>query len=82
MISNMHLREVLGRSWVALGAILGRLGPQNRAVAHTGLVFLKNHVFEKIGCQEATWVDLGSIWGGFGSPKGVQNERRGGSEEE
>ena len=51
-------------------------------MAAVALAFLKNHVFEKIGCQEATWVDLGPISGRFGSPKGVQNERRGGSEEE
>ena len=67
-------RSDLGRFWVPSEG-------QNRAVAHTGLVFLKNHVLEQIGCQEASWVDLESIWGGFGSPKGVQNESRGGSEE-
>ena len=43
---------------------------------------MTNEVFEKIRCQEATWADLGPILGRFGSPKGGQNEGRGGSEEE
>ena len=33
------LGPVLGRSWAVLGAILGRLGPQNRALALGGARF-------------------------------------------
>ena len=36
------------------------------------------HVFEKMRCQEATWADLGSIWGA----KRLQNEAQGGSKSE
>ena len=49
-----RLGRVLGRSWADLGPILAGLGAQNRAVAHTGLVFLKTKVFEKVRCQEST----------------------------
>ena len=76
------LGPVLGRSWAVLGAILGRLGPQNRAVAAVALVFLKNQLLEKMKLQEATWVDFGPIWVAQGGPKWVQNGPRGGSEEE
>ena len=37
---------------------------------------MKNDFFEKIGCQEPTWVDLGSILGrsgvDLGRPRGVK----------
>ena len=36
---------VLGRSWAVLGAILGRLGPQNRALALGGARFFENSLF-------------------------------------
>ena len=66
-------------SWSDLGGILGRswATPISKIVLspRAGLVFLKNHVFEKTGCQEATWVDLGPIC----RPKRLQNESRGGS---
>jgi hypothetical protein len=39
------LGPVLGQSWAVLGAILDRLGPQNRAVAAVALVFLEKSFF-------------------------------------
>ena len=57
-----RLGRVLGRSWADLGPILGGLGAQNRAVAHTGLVFLKNQLLGKIKLQDASKSDLGTIW--------------------
>ena len=42
--------SILKRSWVDLGPlldVLSCLGPRNRAVAHTALVFMKIHVFDK-----------------------------------
>ena len=73
-----RLGTVLGRSWVC------------RTVLGSCLVvsywkrcpFVKHYVFEKIRCQEATWIHLEPILGRFGSPRRVQNESRGGSEEE
>ena len=35
----------LGRSWAVLGAILGRLGPQNRALAFGGARFFEKSLF-------------------------------------
>ena len=80
------LTSVLKRSWLDLGSFLGPswadLSLKIVLSPKAALVFKKNHIFEKIGCQQATWVDLGPILGRFGSPKGIQNEGRGGSEEE
>ena len=39
------LGPVLGRSWAVLGAILGRLGPQNRALALGGARFFEKSLF-------------------------------------
>ena len=58
----------MGRSW----PILGGLGAQNRAVAHTGLVFLNNQLLEKIKLQDGSWAHLGWIWVDLGRPKGVK----------
>ena len=69
-----RLGRVLGRSWADLGPILGGLGAQNRAVAHTGLVFLKNQLLETMKLQEASWAHLGPNLGGFGWPKRVPEE--------
>ena len=70
-----RLGAVLGRFWGVLGAVLegkNRLKP----FVLNGLV--EFCVFEKIRCQEATWADLGSIWGA----KSLQNEAHGGSKSE
>ena len=67
-----RLGRVLGRSWADLGPILGGLGAHNRAVAHTGLVFLKNQLLEKIKLQDGSWVHLGPICVDLGRPKGVK----------
>ena len=64
-----RLGRVLGRSWADLGPILGGLGAQNRAVAHTGLVFLKNQLLEKIKLQDGSWAHLGPIWVANGGSK-------------
>ena len=61
-----RLGAVLGPIWVDLGAHLGVkfvLSPR------AGLVFLKNDVFEKIRCQEATWAELGPTWAPKRGPK-------------
>ena len=52
------LGPVLGRSWAVLGAILGRLGPQNRAVAAVALVFVKNHFFDVKTVRRRLWDQL------------------------
>ena len=69
-------------SWTRLASILGRLtcrlGVVFLILAGVLQWFLKKHVFGKIRCQEATWADLGSIWGA----KRLQNEARGGSKNE
>ena len=59
--------------WSRLGSILGRLGCRlgvkivlSPSVA---LVFLKIDFLEKMRVQEATWVDLGSIWVAQGGSK-------------
>ena len=57
-----RLGEVLEPSWSDLGSSWVPSWGQNRAVAHTALVFLKIDFLEKMKVQEATWVDLGSIW--------------------
>ena len=70
-----RLGAVLKRSWVVLGVVLGSFF----VILYWFLYyFVRNDVFEKIRCQEATWVDLGLIWGA----KRVQNGRRGGSKSE
>ena len=53
-----RLGAVLGRSWVVLVPSWG----QNRALAYGGAHFLKIDRLKKMRVQEATWVDLGSIW--------------------
>ena len=70
-----RLGAVLGRFWVVLGAVLEG---KNRLKPCVLNGFVKNHVFEKIRCQEATWDDLGPIW----SAKGVQNGAQEGAETE
>ena len=67
-----RLGRVLGRSWADLGPILGGLGAQNRAVAHTGLEILKNQLLGKIKLQDGSWAHLGSIWVDLGRPRGVR----------
>ena len=70
-----RLGAVLGRFWVVLGAVLeGKI--RLKPFVLSGFVNIT--VFEKIRCQEATWVDLGSIWG----VKRLQNEARGGCKSE
>ena len=68
-----RLGAVLGRSWVVLGAVLGsswgRLGVVEWGFAEAKLHFLTNDVFEKVRLQEATWTDLGPIWGDQEAPK-------------
>ena len=70
-----RLGAVLGRSWLVLGVVLGSF----LVILYWFLYyFVTNEVFGKIRCQEATWADLGSIWGA----KRLQNEARGGSKNE
>ena len=49
--SSSDLGAILGRSWAAS---ISKIVLSPRA----GLVFLKLHVFEKVGCLEATWAEL------------------------
>ena len=53
-------------SWSRLGSILGRLGCRLGVKIvlspRVALVFLKIDFLKKMRVQEATWVDLGSIW--------------------
>ena len=69
-------------SWSCLGSIFGRFGCRLGVVflilAMVLQCFLNIHMFDKIRLQEATWADLGSIWGG----KRLQNGGRGGSKSE
>ena len=71
--SDDEKRKFRRSSWSRLGSILGRLGCRLGVIflILAGVLqwFLKNHVFEKIRCQEVTWADLGSIWGGQEAPK-------------
>ena len=70
-----RLGAVLGRSWLVLGVVLGSF----LVILYWFLYyFVTNEVFEKMRCQEATWADLGPIWGA----KRLQNGRRGGSKSE
>ena len=66
-------RKFRRSSWSRLGSILGRLGCRLGVICLilAGILqwFVKNHVFEKIRCQDVTWADLGPIWGA----KRVQN---------
>ena len=67
-----RLGAVLGRSWLVLGVVLGSF----LVVLYWFLYyFVRNDVFGKIRCQEATWADLGPIWGA----NKVQNGPGGGS---
>ena len=59
----------MGRSWAVLGAILGRLGPQNRALALGGARFSENRLF---GENEGSRGDLGRSWVDLGRPRGVK----------
>ena len=52
------LGPVLGRSWAVLGAILGRPGPQNRAVAQVALTFSKNRFFDVKTVGRRLWDQL------------------------
>ena len=72
-----RLGAVLGRSWVVVGAILESCLAiwQGKTLR---FVNKKNNVFEKVRCQEATWVDLGPILGA----EGLQNGHLGGSKKE
>ena len=55
----MRLKTVLRRSWADLGAILGSF----LVVFYWFLYyFVEIDVFEKMSLQDASWVDLGSIW--------------------
>ena len=63
------LGPVLERSWAVLGAILGRLGPQNRALALGGARFFENRLF---GENEGSRGDLGRSWVDLGRPRGVK----------
>ena len=62
-------------SWVDLGSSWVPSWGQNRALALGGARFFENLLF---GENEGSRGDLGR----FGSPKGGQDEGRGGSEEE
>ena len=56
------LGPVLGRSWAVLGAILGRLGPPNRALAQGGARFLlKKHFFDVKTIRRRSWDQLWPI---------------------
>ena len=70
-----RLGAVLGRFWVVLVVVLG---PRKRSRHYACRCFVKIHVFGKMRCQEATWIDLGSIWGA----KRLQNGPRRGSKSE
>ena len=66
-----RLGAVLGRSWLVLGVVLGSF----LLILYWFLYyFVTNEVFEKIRLQEATWADLGSIWGGSRGSKMVPAE--------
>ena len=71
--NDVEKRRFRRSSWSRLGSILGRLGCRLGVIflilARVLQWFLKNNVFEKIRCQEVTWADLGSIWGGQEAPK-------------
>ena len=76
MIKTMSKKEALEDR---LGAVLGRscrLGVKIVLSPSVALVFLKIYFLEKMRFQEATWVDLGSIWvakrGRLGRPFGVK----------
>ena len=66
------LGGLLGRSWADLGASWDRPRPQNRAVVHTGLVFLKIHFLSINASQEPSWTQLGATWEPKGSQKAPQ----------
>ena len=53
------LGTVLSRSWAVLGAILGRLGPQNRALALGGARFFEKSLFR---CYDGSKTILGPTW--------------------
>ena len=63
------LKIVLEPSCVDLGSSWAPSWGQNRALARAALVFLKIDFLEKMRVQEATWVDLGSIWVAHGGSK-------------
>ena len=69
---KLPLVALLGRSWADLGASWDRPRPQNRAVVHTGLVFLKIHFLSTNASQEPSWTQLGATWEPKGSQKAPQ----------
>ena len=75
----MLVKIVLEPSWVDLGSSWTPSWGQNRALVLGGAHFFENRLF---GENEGSRDDIGSIWGRFGSPKGGQDEGRGGSKSE
>ena len=71
-----RLGEVLEPSWSDLGSSWVPSWGQNRAVAHTALVFLKIDVFKEgkrsRRVLDRTWLDVGAKKLPNGSPKGTQ----------
>ena len=72
------LKIVLEPSWVDLGSSWVPSWGQNRALALGGARFFENRLFGEVRLQEATWTDLGPIWGA----KRLQNGSQGGSKSE
>ena len=72
------LMIILEPSWADLGSFWVPSLGRNRAPALGGDAIFKNHVFEKIRLQDATWTDLGPILGRFGGAKRLQNGGQGG----
>ena len=68
-----RLGAVLGRSWVVLGAVV-----ESCLLILVGVLqwFLKNRVFEKVRCQEATWTEVEPTWSPRGSQDGAQEEAK------
>ena len=64
--NEVEKRSSRRSSWSRLGSILGRLGCRLGVKIvlspKVALVFLKIDFLKKMRVQEATWVDLGSIW--------------------
>ena len=60
-----------------LGGVWGRLGPPLGAFDRLLAVFwaFKTELLSTIGLQEGFWIDLGSLWEGFGEVLGGFGEK-------
>ena len=71
--NEIEKRKFRRSSWSRLGAILARLGGRLGVIfidfVLVFILFREKRRFEKLRCREATWADLGPIWGA----KRVQN---------